>query len=256
MLRKSFVLLVVGTVMFFLCSNSSADVPHMINYQGKLTTASGGCLNDTVQMTFSIYPDTLGSPADWTETQTEVVVKDGIFNVLLGSVNPISASVFDGSIKYLGVQVESDPEMSPLKPMVTASYAFRSQEADTADYARAADGIRFGKKYSYAADINPIATCYSGYVWWDYSAKELKVTETNAYNNHCHAAGYRDQGAVKDFYDVWITSGATVTVATFTVNGNWATFEITSEGSDAGYIHIHCYYSNGRLVAHYWYRYQ
>ncbi|NIO07770.1 MAG: hypothetical protein GTO40_07080, partial [Deltaproteobacteria bacterium] len=48
-------------------------------------------------------------------------------------------SIFDGTAKYLGVQVESDPEMSPLKPMVTTAYAFGShhaQEADTADYAR------------------------------------------------------------------------------------------------------------------------
>ena len=83
MARKSFVFLAVGMVIFFFVSLASADVPHMINYQGKLTTASGGCLNDTVQMTFSIYPDTLGSPSDWNETQTEVVVKEGLFNVLL-----------------------------------------------------------------------------------------------------------------------------------------------------------------------------
>ena len=138
MLRKSFVLLVVGTVIFFLCSVSSADVPDSINYEGKLTTATGGCVNDTVQMTFSIYPDTLGSPADWTETQTEVIVKEGIFNVLLGSVNPIPDTVFDGSTKYLGVQVESDPEMRPLKPMVSVAYAFRSVESDTAEFALSA----------------------------------------------------------------------------------------------------------------------
>jgi hypothetical protein len=107
----------------------------MINYQGKLTTASGGCLNDTVQMTFSIYPDTLGSPADWTETQMEVIVKEGIFSVLLGSLDSIPAAVFDGSIKYLGVQVESDPEMRPLKPMVSVAYAYRSVESDTAQFA-------------------------------------------------------------------------------------------------------------------------
>lgn len=138
MLRKKFVLVVMGTVMFFLCSISSADVPGMINYQGKLTTPKGGLVNDTVQMTFSVYPDTLGSPAEWTETQMEIVVKDGMFSVLLGGVNPIHAALFDGSVKFLGVQVESDPEMRPLKAMVTTGYAFRSQEADSAEYARAA----------------------------------------------------------------------------------------------------------------------
>jgi hypothetical protein len=130
MARKSFVFLAVGMVVFFVISLASAEVPQMINYQGKLTTASGGCLNDTVQMTFSIYPDTLGFPADWTETQNDVIVKEGIFNVLLGSVDSIPSSVFDGNIKYLGVQVESDPEMSPRKPIVSTAYAYNSDKLD------------------------------------------------------------------------------------------------------------------------------
>jgi hypothetical protein len=122
-------------------SQSPAAVPSLISYQGKLTTTAGGCINDTVGMTFSIYPDILGSPAEWSETQTQVVVRDGIFNVLLGSVESIPASIFDGSIKFLGVQVESDPEMRPLKPIVAAAYAFRSQKSDTAEYARAGPGV-------------------------------------------------------------------------------------------------------------------
>jgi hypothetical protein len=141
MVRKSLVFLAVGMVIFFLCSVASADVPDSINYQGKLTTASGGCLNDTVQMTFTIYADELGVSDDWSETQTQVEVKEGIFNVLLGSVNPLPASIFNGTAKYLGVKVESDPEMKPLKPMVTTAYAFgahHAQEADTAEYARIA----------------------------------------------------------------------------------------------------------------------
>jgi hypothetical protein len=133
MLRKGFVLMMMGTVIFFLGSFSSADVPHMINYQGKLTTAAGGCLNDTVEMAFSIYPDTLGSAADWSETQTEVVVKEGIFNVLLGAVDTIPSAVFDGNIKYLGVQVESDPEMRPLKPIVSVAYAYRAGAVNCSD---------------------------------------------------------------------------------------------------------------------------
>jgi hypothetical protein len=130
MARRSLVFLVMGTLLFLFHSVSSAAVPEMINYQGKLTTASGGCLNDTVEMTFSIYPDTLGSPADWTETQSQVIVQNGIFSVLLGSANSISASVFDGGIKYLGVTIEADPEMTPLKPMVSVPYAYRAGAAD------------------------------------------------------------------------------------------------------------------------------
>ncbi len=141
MARRSIVLLAMGMIVFFFASISSADVPDSINYQGKLTTASGGCLNDTVQMTFTIYADGFGIVSEWSETQTQVEVKEGIFNVLLGKVNPIPASIFDGTAKYLGVRVESDPEMRPLRPMVTTAYAFGShhaQGADTAEYARTA----------------------------------------------------------------------------------------------------------------------
>jgi len=133
MLRKSFVFMVTGMAIFFFASVSSADVPDSINYQGKLTTASGGCLNDTVQMTFTIYADEAGTMSEWTETQTQVVVKEGVFNVLLGSVVLLPASVFDGSAKYLGVQVESDDEMRPLKPMVSVPYAYRAGTTDGGD---------------------------------------------------------------------------------------------------------------------------
>lgn len=122
-------------------SLSQASVPSLVNYQGKLTAGDGGCVNDTVRMTFSIYPDTVGSPADWSETQTQVVVRDGVFSVLLGSVDSIPTWVFDGSVKFLGVQVESDPEMTPLRPIVSCGYAFRSQTADTADFARTGPGV-------------------------------------------------------------------------------------------------------------------
>jgi len=139
MLRKSLAFLIAGTIVFFFVSSVSAGVPQLMNYQGKLTATSGGCLNDTLQMTFSIYPDTLGSPYDWTETQYEVVVKEGVFNVLLGSVDSIPTSVFDGNVKYLGVQVESDLEMRPLKPIISVAYAYRSNEADSADFAWTAE---------------------------------------------------------------------------------------------------------------------
>lgn len=133
--------LLPAVVLATTISVSEASVPPLINYQGKLTNSEGGCLNDTVQMSFSIYPDTLGSPADWSETQTQVIVRDGIFNVLLGSVDSLPTSVFDGNTKFLGVQVGSDPEMRPLRPIVTSAYAFRSQTADTADYAKSGPGV-------------------------------------------------------------------------------------------------------------------
>jgi hypothetical protein len=141
-------------------SISQAAVPDSLHYQGKLTRAGGGPVNGTFDLTFSIYPDDLGSPADWTETQLQVEAEHGVFSVLLGSVNPISASLFDGDVKYLGVQVESDPEMTPLKPMVTTSYAFHSQEADQAANADMLDDFHSSDFVQISGDqtINGIKT--------------------------------------------------------------------------------------------------
>jgi hypothetical protein len=132
-MKPKVVLWLVIFVFLLSLSYVFADVPQMINYQGKLTTASGSCLNDTVQMTFTIYADSLGVSDEWSETQAEVVVKEGIFNVLLGSADTIPSAVFDGDIKYLGVQVEADPEMTPLKPMVSVPYAFRTGSVQSLD---------------------------------------------------------------------------------------------------------------------------
>jgi len=117
--------MVLGLVLV-LVYYSSAQVPRMINYQGKLTNATGAPVNDTIPMVFSIYSDEGGTNLLWTETQTTVIVDKGVFNVLLGSVNPIPDSVFNGSVRYLGVKVESDPEITPRKPMVSVPYAYRA----------------------------------------------------------------------------------------------------------------------------------
>jgi hypothetical protein len=118
----------------FLTTLVSAQVPQMINYQGKLTTNTGAPVNDTLQMVFTIYSDSGGTNPLWTETQSAVLVEKGVFNVLLGSVDSIPYSVFDGSIRYLGVKIGDDPEITPRKLMVSVGYAFHSSTADTAKY--------------------------------------------------------------------------------------------------------------------------
>lgn len=124
-------------LLLVLVSSSSAQVPQLVNYQGKLTNPSGAPLTDTLSIVFTIYNAEVGGISLWTETQSAVVIEKGIFNVLLGSVTPIPYSVFDGSVRYLGVAIGGDPEI-PRKSIVSVPYAYKSFEADTADFAKAA----------------------------------------------------------------------------------------------------------------------
>jgi hypothetical protein len=137
----------------FALSMTQAEVPKLINYQGKLTTPQGALVDTTVSMQFSIYSDSTGGDMLWSETQASVKVDKGIFNVLLGSVDEIPESVFTGNIRYLGVKVGDDPEMTPRRAIVSVGYAYRSTDADTARFAfnaRSADSTQFSLSAEHA----------------------------------------------------------------------------------------------------------
>jgi hypothetical protein len=110
----------------------------MINYQGKITTPTGALVDTTVKMTFTIYDDSTSGNILWADTLGSVAVEKGIFSVLLGSGNPIPDSVFPGDVRYLGVTVGTDAEMSPRKEIVSVAYAYKSEFSDTAKFAQVA----------------------------------------------------------------------------------------------------------------------
>jgi hypothetical protein len=124
--------------------SSEAAVPQIINYQGRLTNSVGVPLDTTVTLDFTIYKDSLGALDVWSETHPGVVIKDGLFQVLLGSVTPLSESVFNGSKRWLGVQLQGGSAPTEFIPMVSVAYAYRSVKSDTASYAFSSGGTSGG----------------------------------------------------------------------------------------------------------------
>ncbi len=96
---------------------SQNAVPGLISYQGYLTEQAGKPVNGNTNIAFRLYSAPTGGTALWTEAYTgtnAISVKDGLFNAHLGSLIPIPSTVWDnGEPLYLGVQVDSDAEMSP-----------------------------------------------------------------------------------------------------------------------------------------------
>lgn len=118
-----------------LASLAAADVPHMINYQGRLTDSLGAPLDTTVSMTFTIYDDSTGGSPKWSETHSSVMVTSGLFSVVLGAANPsvpILDSVFNESGRYLGITVGSDAELSLRSRLVSLGYSHRVSTVDGA----------------------------------------------------------------------------------------------------------------------------
>jgi hypothetical protein len=121
----------IGIVWLGGANPDSAGVPYLLSYQGVLADQLGDPVSDgTYQMTFSIYENATGGSALWSETRT-VQVTDGRFSILMGNVTPIPPGVFlNGSERWLGVQVESDAEMTPRQRLASIAYAY------VAEYAR------------------------------------------------------------------------------------------------------------------------
>ncbi len=132
-MKKLEKLFLVAVVLFSLwslgyqSSSAFAGVPHLINYQGKLTDTGGVPLEGSYGLTFRIYDAETGGNLLWEETQNGVVVQKGVFSVLLGSVNNLGLT-FDKAY-FLEIKVGSEV-MSPRQRITSAGYAIRAESLD------------------------------------------------------------------------------------------------------------------------------
>jgi len=140
-----------------------AGIPRMINYQGMLTDNLGSPLNGSYDLTFKIYGSLSSSDSLWTEHHLGVLVQGGLFNVLLGSTTPMPSTLFDDTVRYLGIKVGSDSELPRIR-LTSVGYSFRSLRSDTASYALAGTG---GGSNTWTFRITPTAdtTLITGGRW-------------------------------------------------------------------------------------------
>lgn len=130
---KSWKLLFVAVGLVAIgISAYGGPVPQRINYQGTLGNKTGGPANGSFNMTFRVYSTATGNTPLWSESwnsgsanSSPVVVTDGVFNIMLGSITPFSNDFFAAYPKtYLGVAVANDSEMLPRQLIASVGYAF------------------------------------------------------------------------------------------------------------------------------------
>lgn len=101
-----------------------AEVPHLLNYQGRLTDSSGIPLNGSYAITFRLYDAETAGNLLWEETHTGALIQKGIFSVLLGSVTALNLT-FDKPY-FLEIKVGTEV-MSPRQRITSAGYAIRAE---------------------------------------------------------------------------------------------------------------------------------
>ena len=98
----------------------------MLSYQGTLMDVGGNPKTGAFDFVFRIYDSPTAIVPLWEEAHTganAVPVQNGLFNVLLGSLNPIADTVWEGSELFLGVKIGSDAEMSPREKLTVVTIA-------------------------------------------------------------------------------------------------------------------------------------
>jgi hypothetical protein len=127
---------VAGLFLIILKAAPYADanqVPSGLNFQGRLTDSHGHSITGTESVTFSIWSAASQGSQLWSESQN-VTISSGIYNVALGSVNNLPASVFASSSTWLQVQVAPDAAMTPRIPFRSVPYAMVAETAPSLEY--------------------------------------------------------------------------------------------------------------------------
>lgn len=132
-MRSKMLTVVLAGLLGLIPALAWADaVPNLLAWQGvALDEGDIPLASGTYDFTFSIFDDPVGGNLMWQETQT-VLVTNGLVNVLLGSNNPIPDTAFNGNIRYLQVQFESEAPYAPRTRIVSVGYAFRVATLDGA----------------------------------------------------------------------------------------------------------------------------
>ncbi len=131
-IKKNFLIetITMSVIVLFAFVSSGQAVPNYLNYQGRLVNPSTGqpISDGSHNATFRIYGNATGGSVLWEYTYS-VPTKNGLFNALLG---PIDASVFDGSDRWMEVEVDGET-IGSRQRIVSVAYAIRATSAGDID---------------------------------------------------------------------------------------------------------------------------
>jgi hypothetical protein len=126
-MRKFRIALFVAIGILCLTALTYAAIPRVINYQGRLTDKDDNPLTGNFLVTFRFYDAEKEGQPVWEEGHI-LSIKNGMFNVLMGSVKPLEID-FNKDL-WLGMEVASDGEMTPRIKLASSAYALNAKSID------------------------------------------------------------------------------------------------------------------------------
>jgi len=126
-MKNLFILFLLITSLCLWAQN----VPQTIDYQGRLADSDGNYLTGFYSVEFDLFNLETGGSELWIENQ-DVNVANGIFHVLLGSVNPFPAGLFDNSVLWLEFHVGAEI-LLPRTRIASVPYSIKAETAYTVE---------------------------------------------------------------------------------------------------------------------------
>ena len=116
-----------------------APVPSLMNFQGRLARPDGTPVVDgTYSVRFSLHDALTGGTEKWTQTFSQVHVRNGVFSVALSS---FPGGTFNQNL-FLEIKVGNDAPLTPRQPLASVAYAMKAGSVQ--DGAITADSIANG----------------------------------------------------------------------------------------------------------------
>ena len=125
------IMFVLLAILFLLAVAARGQVPRTISYQGALTN-NGLSANGEHLITVSLYDSLTGGTLLYQESH-EVTVINGTFNIEIGSITPIPATLPFDKPYYLGIAIDGAAELIPRVSLGAAPYALSAGTAQLAE---------------------------------------------------------------------------------------------------------------------------
>lgn len=190
----------VLAVTFLFMAQMAYCAPGVINYQGKISNASGQPITTPVDITFTFWnAETLGAQIGaFTDADTVTPDATGVYSTLIGDDpgNLIPDAVFATDQVYLNVHINGE-DLAPRKRFTTTPYAVKADSAPwsglTSVPAGFADGVDNSNTYTAGSGLTLLHNAFSV----KFQSSGTSQTASRADHDHWGQVWKKDKNGLK-----------------------------------------------------------